>query len=462
MNKEKSALPTVLVVDDEQNQIEAYKVFLEDHFRLLSAKNGDEAISKVKTEPINVVLLDILMPKMDGIQVLKKIKQLNDNVEVIMVTGLKSINTAILAIKSGAYDYVMKPFDNTEIIDKIKRIIEKQNLVKEVTYLRSEINKPFTIDNMIGKSQAIQQSLNVIGELAKTSATVIIYGESGTGKELVARAIHANSDRKNNPFIVVDCASIPENLFESELFGFEKGAFTDALTKKIGRFELANHGTIFFDEVGNIKPDIQSKILRVIQEKEIQRLGSIKTINLDLRIISATNIDLKKAVKEGSFREDLYYRLNVIPVFLPPLRDRKEDIPLLVDHFIKMFNKEFGKQIKGFTEEAMKFLTSYKWPGNIRELRNVMERLIVLVKDNIISHKKLPLDILMQNQPEPDQIEQKLILLKQARHQFEKEYIIGALEKNRWNQTKTAKFLGVHRNTLLLKIKELGIKEPTQ
>ncbi len=286
----------------------------------------------------------------------------------------------------------------------------------------------------------------------------MIFGESGTGKELIARAIHFNGLRKDNPFIAVDCASISESLLESELFGHEKGAFTDATSQKLGRFELANHGTLFLDEIGNLKLDMQGKILRALQEREIQRVGGVKTIKIDVRIISATNIDLKKAIEEGRFREDLYYRLNVVPIELPPLRQRREDIPLLVRYFLEIFNREFGKEIKDITPEAMESLVNYRWPGNVRELRNVIERLVALTKEGIISHKRLPLDILLAVTTGESNMGEEGLLLKEAREQFEKQFILGVLEKVEWNQTEAAKILGVHRNTLIMKIQNLGIK----
>ncbi|MFB0562707.1 MAG: sigma-54-dependent transcriptional regulator [Candidatus Lokiarchaeia archaeon] len=452
-------LPNILVVDDEINVIESFKRLLEDDYKVLTATNGEEALEKIEKENLDIVLLDIRMPEMDGIEVLRRIREMSENVDVIVVTAVSTMRTAIEAMKLGAYDYITKPFEEDEVIVSINKALEKRCLTREVSYLRSEIAKPVRFDNIIGTSERMRQVYEIVSEMTKNDATVLIHGESGTGKELFARAIHFNGLRKNKPFIAVDCASIPENLLESELFGHEKGAFTDATSQKLGRFELANQGTLFLDEIGNLKQDMQGKILRVLQEREIQRVGGVKTIKIDVRIISATNVDLKKAIKEGKFREDLYYRLNVVPIELPSLRERKEDIPLLVRYFLEIFNREFGKKIKDITPEAMEFLMNYRWPGNVRELRNVIERLVALTKEEVFSHKGLPLDILLTVKTEENNIGKEGMLLKGAREQFEKQFILGVLEKVNWNQGETAKILGIHRNTLMLKMQNLGIKK---
>ena len=416
-------------------------------------------MEKVEKENLDVVLLDIKMPGMDGMEVLRRIAELKENVDVIMVTAVNTMKTAIEAMKLGAYDYITKPFDVDEVMVCIDKALEKRRLTRELSYLRSQVAKPVKFDNIIGTSEKMREVYEIVSEMTKNDATVLISGESGTGKELIARAIHFNGLRKDKPFIPVDCASIPENLLESELFGHEKGAFTDATAQKLGRFELANHGTLFLDEIGNLRMDMQGKILRALQEREIHRVGGVKTIKIDVRIISATNIDLKKAIAEGKFREDLYYRLNVVPIKLPPLRERKEDIPLLVRCFLGIFNQEFGKKIKDIAPEAMESLVNYSWPGNVRELRNVIERLVALTKEEVISHERLPLDILLSAETGEADIGKEGMLLKEAREQFEKYFILGVLEKVNWNQTEAAKILGVHRNTLLMKIQNLGIKK---
>jgi len=451
---EEKFLPTVLVVDDDQSVIESFKVAL-DNYNVLATNSGEIALDKIKKEDINVVLLDILMPGMDGMDVLRKIKELDKNIDVIMVTAIKTVKTAIEAMKLGAYDYITKPFDVDELLESIRKAIERQGLLREVEYLKSELSPPFMFDDIVGSDENMKKVYEMITDVAKSDTTVLINGESGTGKELVARSIHFHSPRKDRPFVTVDCASIPENLLESELFGHERGAFTDATTQKLGRFELANTGTLFLDEISNMDMAMQGKILRAIQEREIQRLGSQKTIKIDIRIISATNIDLKKAVKENAFREDLYYRLNVIPLSLPPLRERKSDIPMLANYFLQMYSKMFNKDIQDISKQAMNYLIDYNWPGNVRELQNITERLVTLGKEKIISHKRLPLDILIS---EEKGIKPKK-LFKGAVHQFETQYILGVLEKTNWNQTNAAKLLNIHRNTLIWKINLLGLRK---
>jgi len=451
---EEKFLPTVLVVDDDQSVIESFKVAL-DNYNVLATNSGEIALDKIKKEDINVVLLDILMPGMDGMDVLRKIKELDKNIDVIMVTAIKTVKTAIEAMKLGAYDYITKPFDVDELLESIRKAIERQGLLREVEYLKSELSPPFMFDDIVGSDENMKKVYDMITDVAKGDTTVLINGESGTGKELVARSIHFHSPRKDRPFVTVDCASIPENLLESELFGHERGAFTDATTQKLGRFELANTGTLFLDEISNMDMAMQGKILRAIQEREIQRLGSQKTIKIDIRIISATNIDLKKAVKENAFREDLYYRLNVIPLSLPPLRERKSDIPMLANYFLQMYSKMFNKDIQDISKQAMNYLIDYNWPGNVRELQNITERLVTLGKEKIISHKRLPLDILIS---EEKGIKPKK-LFKGAVHQFETQYILGVLEKTNWNQTNAAKLLNIHRNTLIWKINLLGLRK---
>ncbi len=390
---------TILIVDDESSMIESYHVLLEDKFTLLDARSGKEALSLAREHAIDLVLLDIRMPDMDGIEALKKLKESND-AEVIMVSAVKTMRTAIQAVQLGAYDYIAKPFEIDDLLATIGKALEKRGLAREVCYLRSELG-PCMFDNIIGTSAPIKRVFAVISEVAKNQSTVLITGESGTGKELIARAVHCGDQYKDTPFVALDCATIPANLVESELFGHEKGSFTDATCQKPGKFELAGNGTLFLDEVGNLPMETQSKLLRALEEREIQRVGGTKTIPVAARIISATNIDLKKATREGTFRHDLYYRLNVIPIEVPPLRERREDIPLLIEHFIQTYNKEFNKSIKGISKDAVNLFMNYSWPGNVRELRNVIERLVALSREEVISHKRLPLDILLADKEHP-------------------------------------------------------------
>ncbi len=451
--------PTVLVVDDEINILESLKMLLEDKFDVLTAINGEEGLRTLEEKNVNVALLDIMMPGMDGIEVLRKIKERDANVEAIMVTAVRTVKTAVQAMQLGAYDYIVKPFDIDEVLIVIEKALEKQGLTRAVAYLRSEVEKPVDPDNIIAAPNSrMRTAYETALQVAKSDTTVLITGESGTGKELIARAIHFNSQRRNKPFIAVDCAALPETLMESEFFGHEKGAFTDATRQKLGKFELAHEGTLFLDEIGNLKPEMQIKILRTLQEREIQRVGGTKTIKVNIRIITATNIELKKAMKEGRFREELYYRLNVVPIFLPPLRERKEDIPLLVRHFLEIHNRALKKQVKRLSPQAMDSLISYNWPGNVRELQNVIERLVALGNEAIIRKERLPLDILLGGEKEKVNIKPEGTLFKEARAWFEKQFILSVLDKANWNQTKTAKLLGIHRNTLILKMKELRIK----
>jgi two-component system response regulator AtoC len=390
---------------------------------------------------------------MDGIEVLQQIKKIDEEIEVIIITGIETLQPSIKAMQLGAYDYIVKPFNINEVYIIIKKALEKQSLRREVAYLRTlESKKSVSFSNIIGKSLKMQQVYEIMEVMSKNDNTVLITGESGTGKELVARAIHFNGLRNNYPFVVVNCATIPDNLVENVLFGYENGNVVQK-----GKFEIAHKGTIFLDEVTSLKLDVQAKILRVLESKEIERIGRTKSIKVDVRIITSTNTDLKKAVKQGIFREDLYFRLNVIPIHLPPLRERKEDIPLLIEHFLKEYNQRFNKNIKGVTSRAMETLKEYYWPGNVRELQNILERLVVLAgNEDFISHKHLPMELFIHKSG----IKTQGLTLKEARNKFEKEFIFAILEKVDWNQAKAAKLLGIHRNTMVLKIKELNIKPP--
>lgn len=444
------------MVDDEAAVLAAFEAILDGQFRVLTAGSGKEALDIISKELINLVFLDIKMPDMDGMQLLRKLKEYDKDLSVIMATATDSARKAVEAMQSGACNYIIKPFEVAEVIAVAHKAIERDNLLKEVIYLRSQ-REEISFENIVGKSKRIKEIYKIIKKVIAGDATVFISGESGTGKELIARAIHFNSARKQKPFIPVNCAGIPENLLESELFGHEKGAFTDAANQKLGMFELANEGTLFLDEISGLRLDVQGNLLRALEEREIKRLGGTRIIKVDVRIVSATNVDLKQAIQEGKFREDLYYRLNVLPVHLPPLRERREDIPLLVNYFLKRYNATFRKKIEGITNPAMEYLMNYNWPGNIRELKNVVERAVALKDDGIITPGDLPFDIFIKgNIHKGFPAEGRL---KEANKDFEKQYIEAVLERVNGNKVKAAQILGIHRNALSNKIKNLGLKK---
>jgi DNA-binding NtrC family response regulator len=453
---------TILVVDDDAGILESFEAVLSKDYDVLFAAQGPDALRILSTREVNLVLLDIRMPGMDGMEVLRRIKELNEQTEVVIVTAVKSLKTAIEAIKLGASDYITKPFDTHEILSLIKRVIEKQELLKEVLYLRSEIARNHRFENLVGRNARMQEIYDLVSRIGDNNATVLLSGESGTGKEVLARAIHQQSNRDQRPFVAVNCAAIPAELLESELFGHERGAFTGAIATKVGKFELATGGTLFLDEVGSMRLDLQAKILRALQEREVERVGGTRTIKIDVRVIAATNRDLKKAIEEGTFREDLYYRLNVVPITLPPLRQRREDIPLLMEHFIGKYNREFARKVKGFSAGATAALYHYDWPGNVRELENVIERAVALAQSETISLRDLPLEISILGGDVIEDIQKAGLSLREARGHFERQYILNILEKVQWNQTEAARVLGLHRNTLAWKLQRLQIDSRTQ
>jgi len=445
----------ILVVDDELSVRESMRMIFKNEYEVLMAGNGKMALKIIKEQTPDVVLLDIVMPGEDGIEVLKKLKEIDEKVLVIMVTATKTIKTAVSAMKLGAYDYITKPFD----IDEIKLIVSRA-LKSEACDQKRENEKNYGFNNIIGNTKAIKDIFKTIEQVVDNRSTVLILGESGTGKELIARAIHYNSNRKNFPFVAINCAAIPDTLIESELFGFEKGAFTDAYSKRIGKFEMADKGTLLLDEIGELSIATQSKILRVLQEREFIRIGGTKPVKVDVRLIVATNKDLEKAVSEGKFRVDLYYRINVLPIFIPPLRERKEDIPLLVDYFLSQIAKEGGKEKKKISKEAMEFLIAYNWPGNVRELENVVERVVALTPKDIIDKDDLPTNILMARKVNilKDEVLNGNIPFNKAEQEFEQEIILGALRKANFVQTKAADLLGISRRILKYKMDKYGIQ----
>ena len=438
----------ILVVDDEAIIRDSLREWLNDAgYEVFTAENGPQALKTIGREEPRIVIADLVMPGMDGIELMKRAKEISPDIEVIITTAYGSIPTAITAIKEGAYDYIQKPFcpERTEIL--IEKLVERQRLIKENLSLHQKLEERYRFENIIAKSSRMQQVIEAIKVVATSNATVLITGETGTGKELVARAIHSQSPRRGKPFVAVSCAALPESLLESELFGHEKGSFTGAYAQKKGRFEFAHRGTLFLDEIGEMSANIQVHLLRVLEEKEFSRVGGNEPTKVDVRVISATNREIKEAVSKGQFREDLYYRLNVVNIELPPLRERREDIPLLAHLFLKKFALENNKEISGFSAEATDFLLRYDWPGNVRELENAIERAVILAQKPAIGIDDLP-----QQTP----VAQSLTLEKNLR-QVEKNHIMNVLVQSRGNYTEAAKALGISRMTLYNKAKAYGI-----
>ncbi len=452
-------MKSVLVVDDEVGTRESLRMILKKDYELFLAKDAEEAFHQIKERSPDVVLLDIILPDLDGLKVLEKIKQKEPDSIVIMITATRTVKTAVEAMKLGAYDYVTKPFDADELSLIISRALSNQALQKEVKYLREEIDRNSGFGNIIGKSKAMGDIFSVVRQIADSKSTILILGESGTGKELISRAIHYNSNRRDYPFVTINCAAIPETLIESELFGYERGAFTNAIERKLGRFELAHQGTLFLDEIGELSLATQAKILRFLEEKEFTRVGGSKTIKVDVRLITATNKDLPQLLKKGGFREDLYYRINVVPIMIPPLRERKEDIPLLLDYFIGKFNKENGKDVKGVGKEASELIMNYEWPGNVRELENLTERLIALTSNEYIQADELPFSLINGSKINGLReyiLNGKVSFLK-AEEEFERGIILDALKRTNYVQSHAAEKLGISRRILKYKMDKLGI-----
>jgi two-component system response regulator AtoC len=453
--------PVVLVIDDEPGVRESLREILKHDFEVLEAEDGAAGLELVRSRRVDVTMLDVRLPGERGPVVLPKILALDDSVAVILMTAVPDVRAAVDAIKAGAYDYIVKPFDVDEIHLLVRQAAQQRVLEREVCYLRAELDRAHGFDSLVGRHPAMVRLYEQIAQVSQTHATVLVTGESGTGKELVARAVHRQSARRDAPFVAVNVAAIPDGLFESEMFGHEKGAFTGAHARKLGRFELAHGGTLFLDEVGSLRVDLQAKLLRALQEREVERLGGTKTIPVDVRVIAATNVDLRSLVRARAFREDLYYRLNVATLSIPPLRERKDDIAILVEHFIRKYAREFKKDVRGISRGALPSLAAYDWPGNVRELENVIERSVALATRAVIRLDDLPLDLAIHDEPArgPAGAPQSLPLsLKEARDRFEQVYILRALERENWNQSRAARSLGVHRNTLLARLAGWGIR----
>jgi two-component system, NtrC family, nitrogen regulation response regulator NtrX len=443
---------TVLIVDDEENIRQSLSGIFEDEgYDVITADSGEETLKVLKNQIPDLVMLDVWLPGLDGIQTLKEIKNMRPDLPVIMISGHGNIELAVKATRMGAYDFLEKPPSLERVLLAAARALEKRSLEIENKALKQDLIKKW---NLVGNSQKMRQLREQIDMAAKSNSRVLVLGESGSGKELVAHILHENSNRTDKPFIEMNCAAIPQELIESELFGHEKGSFTGAFERKKGKFELADEGTLFLDEIGDMSLPTQSKVLRIIETQEFQRVGGSKNIKVDVRIIAATNKDLMEGVKNGSFREDLLFRLNVIPIQVPPLRERKDDIPELIGFFLNYFANEYGQKPKKVTPEGVEMLIAYDWPGNIRELRNIIERMVIMTPANSIT----PKDILIGGTTRSDYF--ALNTLRDARDAFEKDFITKKLEENNWNISKTAEVLDIERSNLHRKIKSYEIRTP--
>lgn len=444
----------ILIVDDERNIRTSLEAVLRDEgYRASSVASGEEALARLRQGTPDLVLLDIWLPGMDGLVTLEEMRKLDPELPVVMISGHGTIETAVKATKLGAYDFIEKPLSLEKTLLAVRHALDQSRLLRENRALRQRLEKKYEI---VGNSEAIQQVKAQILVAAPTNGRVLILGESGTGKELVARAIHRGSLRRDKPFVEVNCAAIPEDLIESELFGHEKGSFTGATSKRHGKFELANGGTIFLDEVGDMSLKTQSKVLRVLQEQTLERVGGTDTISVDVRVIAASNKKLEEEIRKGTFREDLFYRLNVIPIYVPPLRERREDISVLTRYFLREFSIEHGKREKTINQDALELMMEYPWPGNVRELKNLIERMVIMVPGDMIqasdlysslyTRAPLPLEAVLLNES-----------LKEACHRFERDYILRRLEENHWNITRTAEKLKIERSNLYRKLRAYGI-----
>jgi len=456
--------PKVLVIDDEEIvRISCLRILQPEGYEVSIAQSGPEGLKMLKSEHFDLLLVDIKMPGMDGIEVLRRAKEECHDIEVIIITGYGTVGTAVQAMKFGAFDYLEKPFTPEDLLLVVSRALEKKRLLLENLRLRQEEGTLYRLENIVGRSKEMQKVFQLIATVAPTGTTVLLTGESGTGKELVARAIHYNSPRRDQPFVVVDCGTIPDSLMESELFGYTKGAFTGATATKRGLFDIANEGTIFFDEIGNLGLSMQAKLLRVIQEREFRPVGGNTPIKIDVRVITATNKNLEAMTREGSFREDLFYRLNIFPIHLPPLRERKEDIPSLSYHFLQKYNEYLGKEVTHISAEAMKVLVSYNWPGNVRELENSIHRAILLCNEKTIR----PDHLSFLGSKSPEEIpktseelkERKKNLRSKSIEEIERAFLIEALKRNDWNITKAAADVGMQRTNFHALLKKYDISK---
>ena len=452
----------ILIVDDNPEVLKLIANILEtNEYEVETVSRGESAIKKLDSNDYDMVLTDLMMPDIDGMQVLEHVKSRASRTMCIILTGHGTIKSSVRAIKRGAFDYITKPVSPSELLIIVEKALKFKNLEEENIRLKKELKGKYHYKNIVGTSQAIKKIYDLIEKVSDTDGTVLITGASGTGKELIARSIHYNSQRSDKPLVVINCGAVPEALLESELFGHEKGAFTGAYKKRIGRFEMANGGTVFLDEIGEMSPALQIKLLRVLQEQQFERVGGTKTIHVDLRFIAATNKNLTTAINMEKFREDLYYRLNVIPIKVPSLKQRRSDIPLLIDFFLKKFQKTKKQKMTGFSQSAMDSMWAYDWPGNVRELENVIKRLTILCEGPVVNIDDLPENIRDVSGVSP--LEDEVILgdelnLNEAVQDYEKKIILEALEKTNWVKSKAAKLLNINRTTLVAKIKKQNIE----
>jgi two-component system, NtrC family, response regulator AtoC len=448
---------TVLIVDDDEGMRDTLTAILKREYRILRVASGEAALPVLNREDVDLILLDVRLPGISGFEVLRIVKENYSLIEVLMISAINEIETAVQAMKHGAYHYITKDFDYDQLRSLVRNASERQDLNRQVLTLSAQVAEQTEREFVVGPSKITRDILDLVNKVAKLSATVLILGESGTGKELLARLIHRDAGDPEAPFIAVNLAAIPRELVESTLFGHERGAFTGAHRQQLGKFELASNGTLFLDEIGDLRLDLQSKLLRAIQEGEIERVGGTKPIKTEFRLIAATNIDLEKAVKEGRFREDLFYRINVIPIRLPPLRERAEDIPQLVEFFLRRYNAKFRKRVHGLTDSTQAVLKSYWWPGNIRELENLIESRVAVTDKEYISEEDLPLEFhFAQLEPAGTRTGN---LFEDATNTFERNFILRALEKNGWNVTASSEYLGIPLSTLKYKMDKLDVRQ---
>lgn len=449
-------MPEILLVDDEKSVRTTLSMFLKKAgYTIEESSNGNDTIERINKKFYDLIITDLKMKPIDGMEVLRKAKEVNPMTEVIVMTAFGTVESGVEAMKLGAYDYILKPFNKDEFLILVSKALEHKHLLTEVEHLQEGLKEKYKFENIVGNSQKMLDVISMVSKVAPMDSTVLISGESGTGKELIANAIHINSKRKNRSFITINCGAIPEHLQESELFGHVRGSFTGAVRDKVGLFQEANGGTLFLDEIGETALSTQVKLLRFLQDGEIRRVGGNESIMVNVRLLVATNKNLEEEIKKSNFREDLFYRINVIPIIMPPLRERKDDVPLLVNHFIDKFRKKTNKKIEGVSQDAIKFLTGHSWPGNVRELENVIERAIILSTHNVITPEDLP-DSLYSTKDtlkDSNSFDEECTL-----EELNKKYILKILENYSWNQKKASTILGISTTTLWRKLKSYGIE----